>query len=174
MSEIEVSQLKLGTRRKESMPCRYCGKTFLYRRNNYVHRYCLECRNRIKNKFGFEEPWEQLTLAQRSRVVKHLWYLRHREREIERAKKHYYEHKRKHLETSNERIKKRRLEIIKAKGGKCEICNFDNDVALVIHHIDGVDDSENRWDYLKDGYNLSQLQLLCRNCHAIIHHEPTN
>ena len=42
---------------------------------------------------------------------------------------------------------------------KCEECNFDNPLALEVHHKD-----RNR-----KNNNLDNLQLLCCNCHTIKH-----
>lgn len=47
---------------------------------------------------------------------------------------------------------------------KCEHCNIDNIILLLIHHIDR--DRENN--------NPSNLQTLCYNCHRLVHWEHRN
>lgn len=51
--------------------------------------------------------------------------------------------------------------LIKSRGHKCEVCNnkewMNNPIPLEVHHIDG-----NRINN-----ELSNLQLLCGNCHAL-------
>jgi hypothetical protein len=42
---------------------------------------------------------------------------------------------------------------------ECEICGFDNKVALDVHHKDGN----------RKNNSLDNLQILCCNCHAIEH-----
>lgn len=51
--------------------------------------------------------------------------------------------------------------LIQLRGSSCEICGFDTTKILVVHHVKqkahgGSDDLEN-------------LQLICPNCHALIH-----
>ena len=59
-------------------------------------------------------------------------------------------------------------------GNKCQLCGFDNVVALDIHHPNGKDKhwkrNQNRWvRYWKE---RKSIQLICSNCHRIIHHSP--
>jgi|SRR3989344_6778541 len=53
----------------------------------------------------------------------------------------------------------RRLLLENAEEVKCENCNFSDERVLVVHHKDG-DRMDNE---------LSNLELLCRNCHYLKH-----
>ncbi|MBX2866541.1 HNH endonuclease [Candidatus Kaiserbacteria bacterium] len=50
--------------------------------------------------------------------------------------------------------------IVKERGAQCERCNYDLLEILIVHHID-----RNR-----DHNSLSNLELLCPNCHAKEHY----
>jgi len=76
------------------------------------------------------------------------------------------------------RQKKKRL-LVEYKGGKCERCGFQSDIMEVydFHHINP---DEKEFGLAGGGKNLSlekckkevdKCQLVCKNCHAIIHHE---
>ena len=52
-----------------------------------------------------------------------------------------------------------RTRALKHYGCKCAICGFDNILALEVHHIDK--DRENN--------SISNLKVLCANCHRITH-----
>lgn len=77
-----------------------------------------------------------------------------------------------------ERALVRKLEIIKLKGGKCEKCGYDKNIAaLELHHLSPKDKS-----FQLDGRHLSNTAkekiveeaekciLLCSNCHKELHH----
>ena len=80
----------------------------------------------------------------------------------------------------NQKIRglKRKLEAIKQKGGKCEICGYNKNIsALDFHHINPSEKefqidirhfSNNSIEVLQK--ELDKCQLLCANCHAEIHH----
>ena len=53
----------------------------------------------------------------------------------------------------------RKLKIESVENPKCEVCGFDNPIALEVHHID-----ENR-----KNNKIENLQILCCNCHRIKH-----
>jgi hypothetical protein len=71
----------------------------------------------------------------------------------------------------------RKAELIRSKGGKCEVCgNNKNRAALCFHHtkphaktfqIDIRKCSNSSWDRLVDEAN--KCMLLCLNCHAELH-----
>ena len=78
-----------------------------------------------------------------------------------------------------ERALTRKLELIKAKGGKCEICGYDKNIAaLDFHHVN----PENK-SFELDARRLSNTSmeklleeadkciLVCSNCHREIHNE---
>jgi hypothetical protein len=53
-----------------------------------------------------------------------------------------------------------RVRAINAYGNKCNRCGYDeNSAAIVVHHID--------WNH--NNTKLSNLEVLCANCHAIEH-----
>lgn len=78
-----------------------------------------------------------------------------------------------------ERALTRKLELIKAKGGKCEICGYDKNVAaLEFHHLNPSEKS-----FQLDARSLGNTTvekllkesdkciLVCANCHREIHNE---
>ena len=74
----------------------------------------------------------------------------------------------------------RRAELIKLKGGRCEICGYDrNQAALSFHHLEPASKSfqidlrkcsNSSWDMLL--IEAEKCRLLCLNCHAELHN-PT-
>lgn len=54
-----------------------------------------------------------------------------------------------------------KLHLIKNRGHKCEVCNYEkwlnNKIKLEIHHVDGN----------RTNNNIENLQLLCPNCHSM-------
>lgn len=81
-----------------------------------------------------------------------------------------------------ERAIKRKLELIKAKGGECEICGYKKNIAaLEFHHLD-----PNTKSFQLDSRNLSNTSpsklleevdkciLVCANCHRELHNEHLN
>lgn len=60
-------------------------------------------------------------------------------------------------------------------GGKCKRCNNDDRRVLCFHHLDPLQkkfDVSTKWNlnYKKLKIELDKCILLCRNCHAIVHH----
>ena len=53
-------------------------------------------------------------------------------------------------------LKKKRLDVLKRSGGKCEVCG---EAANLVHHIDGG----------KSDHSLGNLVALCNGCHGAIH-----
>lgn len=79
-----------------------------------------------------------------------------------------------------DRTRKRKIELIKYKGGKCEICNYDKcNAALEFHHIEdkkfsiGLTISRlSEEDYQNIIFGeIDKCLLLCANCHREIHFE---
>lgn len=76
---------------------------------------------------------------------------------------------------------KRRLELLRLKGGKCEICGYSkNSSALCFHHMDPSEKeiklsmrecSNFSWTALVNEVN--KCQILCSNCHLEHHHPET-
>jgi predicted nucleic acid-binding Zn ribbon protein len=84
-------------------------------------------------------------------------------------------------QTQRTRGKTRKLELIRLKGGQCEVCGYHkNTAALCFHHRDpkqkrfslDLRDLSNRiWEALLE--EVEKCALLCCNCHAEAHH-PTD
>lgn len=72
---------------------------------------------------------------------------------------------------------KRKLELIKSRGGKCELCGYDRNIAVLEFHHINPDEKEFQLDMrhlsntslerLKEEADKSQL--LCANCHREVH-----
>lgn len=65
-------------------------------------------------------------------------------------------------------------------GGKCKYCGYDKHlVALDIHHTDPSKKDPNfssmrGWSWERIKKELEHCELVCRNCHAVIHEEIYN
>jgi len=77
---------------------------------------------------------------------------------------------------------KRKLELIKLKGGKCEKCGYSKNIAAFdFHHID-PNEKEFKLDVRKLANTkmsklieeVSKCNLLCSNCHRETHHPNLN
>ncbi len=110
-------------------------------------------------------------------------YQKKKEEYLERVKKWRKENPEKRREQSRnyrrrkpwiatEYSRKRMAEVLKIKGGKCEICGFKNVAALQLHHND-PSQKESKRDFMKKNYDLSKLMLLCANCHCIKHYKDS-
>ncbi len=81
--------------------------------------------------------------------------------------------------SQRDRGESRKLELIKIKGGSCELCGYDkNYSALCFHHlhdkkfqIDIRQCSNRSWETLVEEAN--KCSLLCHNCHMEVHY-PNN
>ena len=68
-----------------------------------------------------------------------------------------------------------RAKAIEYKGGHCERCGFgDYNCALDFHHTDPANkdpsfSNMSGWSWSRVKSEIDQCQLLCRNCHAIVH-----
>lgn len=81
-----------------------------------------------------------------------------------------------------ERALKRKLELIELKGGKCQICGYDKNIAaLDFHHtnpeeksfqLDSRHLSNTNIEILKE--EAEKCILVCANCHREIHNEHFN
>lgn len=81
----------------------------------------------------------------------------------------------KNIETYKLSKKKRKFAIDKL-GGKCVICGFNKyECALDIHHVnpetkDSNFSSMRHWSYNRILHEIKDCVLLCKNCHAALHH----
>ena len=81
-----------------------------------------------------------------------------------------------------ERGLKRKIELIKYKGGKCEICGYDKNIAVFeFHHVDPTKKffaldlrhlSNTTIDKIKE--EADKCILVCANCHREIHNPNLN
>jgi hypothetical protein len=86
--------------------------------------------------------------------------------------------KHQNYQAQQERGKSRKRDLIKMKGGGCEICGYKKSTAaLCFHHLDPSIKkfeldirslSNRRLDYILN--EASKCQLLCSNCHMEVHH----
>ena len=78
------------------------------------------------------------------------------------------------METATLKKQKYKLRAIEYKGGKCECCGYNRNIAaLEFHHLDtsekdfGISDTHHSWDdTVKE---LDKCILVCANCHREIH-----
>lgn len=77
----------------------------------------------------------------------------------------------------DKRKKDKKVELIKYKGGKCEICGYNKCVdALEFHHIDETTKDYNISHYMNRSIDVLKKEadkciLVCSNCHREIHHK---
>ena len=86
-----------------------------------------------------------------------------------KTNREYYTH-RGGKQRAREARERRYKEIVISLGSKCEQCGFDDLRALEIHHKNGRPKNEQKRKIINKNYPLKRLQLLCSNCHQIIHH----
>ncbi len=78
-------------------------------------------------------------------------------------------------ESTKRYIDKNKTKFFSSRGNKCEICGFLDERAFEIHHLNG-DTKPRRERNVKASLKEDwiTLQLLCANCHRIIHREKLN
>ncbi len=84
--------------------------------------------------------------------------------------------KKKNIEHVNNARRKRKIELLEYKGGKCEVCGYSKSIySLQFHHLD-----QEKKDFTIGGRNYSwermkrevdKCVLLCANCHCEVHEE---
>jgi len=72
--------------------------------------------------------------------------------------------------------RQKKIEVIIALGGKCQICGNDDFRVLCGHHINGRTEEEKRdkGKWYRHPPPLNELQLLCSNYHIIVHSKLDN
>lgn len=96
-----------------------------------------------------------------------------------KTKEHYRQNKSNTSFRQYLRSVARKLELIEYKGGKCEICGYNKNIAaLEFHHIDSSTKCFNIDGRLLANKKMDELieevnkcMLLCSNCHKEVHHE---
>lgn len=104
-----------------------------------------------------------------------------------KCKQKYHYHNDSHTKSNTSfrqfiRSVKRKLYFIELKGGKCEICGYDKNIAaLEFHHINSNEKSFNldartlansKIEKLEE--ELNKCMVVCSNCHKEIHNENHN
>jgi hypothetical protein len=119
-------------------------------------------RNRLR-KLAYEREYEH---SEKRRQSKKIWL--EKNKDIINMKHRIWRH--------NIQLKFRK-KVISALGNKCMICGNSDFRVLIIHHIHGGGNAEREklgvdYRYYKDALNhLEDFQLLCANCHTILHVE---
>jgi len=146
--------------------CIYCGKEFIIQKYYLNTRHGKYCSHKcyLKDKWGYEKCKVCGNLIQSE---KHIRYCS--EKCLLKWRKQLSSKRAKERINKGKEI---RLELIQKLGGECQKCGFSDERALEFHHL------EKRKDYY---YNSSRfiefqkknhkLQLLCANCHRILHKE---
>ena len=90
--------------------------------------------------------------------------------EDKRRKREYGRKNRSYLSVwTRDYVQRKREEVIKKLGGKCK-CGQDDIRVLEINHKK-VKTKTGRRDWMKKGFDLRKVEVLCANCHAIEHYE---
>jgi predicted HNH restriction endonuclease len=92
--------------------------------------------------------------------------LKYPERVREQKQQYVWKNRDARNEYHNKLREQRVLEVFEALGNQCMTCGFDKLPALQIHHKDGM--KLHKRDWLKKGYDLNRVELLCANCHAMV------
>ena len=124
------------------------------------------------------------------------WREAHREQDRERCRRDYQKHlevrrekNKRYYHQHSEQVKRRaeqrrwnvKLEVIRILGSVCKRCGLDDPRVLQVHHTNGGGSKERRQTEIKGGSfftsivkgerEISDLELLCCNCHAIHQYE---
>ena len=95
-----------------------------------------------------------------------------------KCKNNFANFKHQNYQAQQQRGRDRKLELIKLKGGCCEICGYKKSIAaLSFHHLDpstkkfeldlrGL--SNRKWENSLE--EAANCQLVCANCHMELHH----
>ena len=84
-------------------------------------------------------------------------------------KNHPYDYE-KYKQREYKRDRQKKNDITIALGGKCQICGNNDFRVLCGHHINGrIGKDINNGKWYRKPPPLNEIQLLCTNCHIIIH-----
>lgn len=169
--------------------------------NEYHRKYRLEHKEKIREwnrkrlqKWKAERPEEykaKLKERNKSAYAYQKQYRQDRKEKYQQYSREYYRKNREKIrqqqrldkERSRLRHQKRKLELIKQKGGKCEKCGYNRNVSVLgFHHPNGRLQplKKDRSNLLSEEnpqsrkFDLSKVVLLCSNCHLEIHHPDLN
>jgi len=172
--------------------CKICGKDF--KPNSPVTKYCFDCRTftckQCGKKFVIREsfiPSRNTKFCSLDCYLQNRWGSKncpicgkpnkrtnHRYCSKECAKIGNKQSGQRSKGRKAQYYKNYKSKLFNYLGNKCQVCGFDNVLALDIHHPNGKKKqwkrNQNRWvRYWKE---RKSIQLICANCHRIIHHSP--
>ncbi len=167
--------------------CSLCGKQFKTRqkidgkvRNLCNRKYCLKC-----SPFGKHNTINFLKTNKDYNVITHKKCGKCKE--LKKVEDFYVNSKKiqgycKNCFNDSQKSKwtRRKIEMVKEKGGKCQVCGYNkNFAALVFHHKDPKI-KEASWTRLKMMSHekikkeLANCLLICHNCHNELHYPQAN
>lgn len=178
------------------MTCAICGHTF-QTRSKTGHTNCGNCLSRVifdKAVYDGYRRTYYLKTAEKQREQKRVAYWKTREKVRAYQKAHYDREKavqrvrewvranpekqrdwrRKNAEKIKDQKRSRyrliKEEVVRALGGKCQLCGYQKCLnALVLHHKD-MNAKEKEKDWVRAStFEPRNYLLLCANCHAEIH-----
>lgn len=116
--------------------------------------------------------WQDPGYRAKKRASGRAYYWRNAERMRERVKQYHLAHIKEHTARITKFRKMLKLKVVIALGGKCAICGYAKCLsAFDLHHINPAEKERERdWRIKANGDKIKHLQLLCRNCHAELHH----
>jgi hypothetical protein len=143
------------------------------RKTLYNRRYCLQCSpygkhntKILTNKAVYVDGMKQCTCCNELKPI--TMFYNNKKTKHSHCKSclsNYYSARQRNL----------KAKAVQYKGGKCETCGYDkHQAALTFHHIDPSKKEFTISGKSTVGFNtikkeLDKCQLLCRNCHAIVH-----
>lgn len=168
-------------------------KSDLERASN--HRYYLAHRKQLcawQRRYRLEHPDKvrqtnrRNYLANREKRIAYQrkYYHQNREKQLAYRREYYETHQdqiksyrsrpevmKRHNDSNNKQYRIRKEEVVKLLGGRCSRCGYNKCLAaLDIHHIDPSKKTRMR-DWVNKATLITNLQILCRNCHAELHEE---
>jgi len=140
--------------------------------------YCKRCEGE-RNRERYHENMEKERLRnkkwrennkEKNRKRCREWAKKNPEKVKESQHRYYISHKKEIIKRNVKRKLKRKLNLIKILGGKCQRCGYDKCLCVLdFHHIEG---RKEYWsDWMKKDYDKSKLVLLCANCHRETHYK---
>jgi hypothetical protein len=127
--------------------------------------YYIKNKDRIdaKNKEWYQKNKEYV-LAKRAEWRKENLH-------IDKERKREYASKNRQRVSAHNRewISKQKSDVRTKLGNKCIRCGFSDERVLQVHHKTPKTKT-GRLDYITKDYDLSLVELLCANCHAIEHY----
>lgn len=162
--------------------CKKCGKHILLNAEEYRKRrreYFRQVYPRNRQKILERQRKYYIEHREKCRRAVKEWAQKHREKTREysrRWREKHPEHRkeiiRRRHQQENELRRRLKYQRIQLLGGKCELCGFNNPLALVFHHKN-PEEKETDHDWAGEIFVPSRFMLLCANCHLIIHSEGT-